>query len=277
MEPPIRNISDTARWTATYRARETERPDALFHDRFARRLAGERGERIAAQMAVGPDTSWAFVIRTYLMDRAIRGRIESGTDLVLNLAAGLDARPYRLDLPGSLRWVEVDLPELLAYKEEVLGAEPPHCRLERHAFDLADAPARRALFAQLGRGLVISEGLLVYFSEEEVGALARELAEAGFDYWLFDLSSPALLQFLQMTTGRHTAEAGAPLRFAPREGVAFFEPFGWTPLTVDPVFEEALALGRVPKEMLAGAPPPGIDGPIWSGICLLRRRNSVAK
>jgi O-methyltransferase involved in polyketide biosynthesis len=39
-ESKIRNISDTARWVAVYRARENERPDAVFRDPFARRLAG---------------------------------------------------------------------------------------------------------------------------------------------------------------------------------------------------------------------------------------------
>ena len=33
----IRHISDTARWAAIYRARETERPNAVFRDPLARR------------------------------------------------------------------------------------------------------------------------------------------------------------------------------------------------------------------------------------------------
>lgn len=41
-DPLIRNISDTARWAAVYRARESQRLDALFRDPFARRLAGAR-------------------------------------------------------------------------------------------------------------------------------------------------------------------------------------------------------------------------------------------
>ena len=45
-EPLIRNISDTALWAAAYRARENERPNAVFRDPFARRLAGSRGEQI---------------------------------------------------------------------------------------------------------------------------------------------------------------------------------------------------------------------------------------
>jgi len=50
--PLIRNISDTA----------------LFRDPFARRLAGSRGEQIAASMPFGDRATWAFVMRTYLYD-----------------------------------------------------------------------------------------------------------------------------------------------------------------------------------------------------------------
>src|ERR1700683_3089968 len=49
----IRNVSDTARLVAVDRAVESERPDALFRDPFARRLAGERGARIAKSNPLG--------------------------------------------------------------------------------------------------------------------------------------------------------------------------------------------------------------------------------
>ena len=58
-EPPlIDSISDTARWAAVYRARETDRPDAVFRDPFAKRLAGERGEQIAAALPFSDQNSW---------------------------------------------------------------------------------------------------------------------------------------------------------------------------------------------------------------------------
>ena len=53
VEPLIRNISDTACWAAIYRARETERPNPLFRDPLARRLAGTRGEQIADSIPYG--------------------------------------------------------------------------------------------------------------------------------------------------------------------------------------------------------------------------------
>jgi O-methyltransferase involved in polyketide biosynthesis len=207
-----------------------------------------------------------------LVDRAIAGRIASGTRTVVNLGAGLDARPYRLDLPPELRWVEIDLPELLEAKAAAIGVERPKCRLERFGLDLKNRHARQVALDRIGQGLAITEGVIVYLEEEEVAGLARDLADAEFDYWVLDLSSPALLKILQETTGRVTAAAGAPLRFAPQGGVKFFEALGWTALSVESVFDTAMQLGRVPREMLAAPPPPpGSDGPIWSGVVLLER------
>jgi len=167
-EDRIRHISDTAIWAAIYRGRENRRQDALFRDPFAERLAGERGESIARQMRAHDEHEWAWVMRTVLYDRFIAGQIAAGVDMVVNLAAGLDARPYRMSLPPSLEWIEVDLPDLLDYKERILAEEKPACRLERIRLDLSDVPARRQLFARLGEragnALVITEGLLIYLT-----------------------------------------------------------------------------------------------------------------
>jgi len=59
------------------------------------------------------------VARTKVIDDVIIEAIAEGCDKVLNLAAGLDTRSYRLNLPPDFAWVEADLPELLAEKERV--------------------------------------------------------------------------------------------------------------------------------------------------------------
>src|SRR5258707_11551742 len=124
-DPLIRDISDTARWMAVYRARETERADAVFRDPYARALAGERGEQIARAAGFGEENAWSFLARTYLFDRFVTKQVKQGADLVVNLAAGLDTRPYRMELPASLRWIEGDLPEILGAKEESMGDAQP--------------------------------------------------------------------------------------------------------------------------------------------------------
>ena len=101
-EKLVSHVSDTARWVATYRAWETARPDALFRDPYAARLAGERGAAIAQMMPKQARSGWPLVVRTKLMDDLILQSIAEGCDRVINLAAGLDTRPYRMKLPQSL-------------------------------------------------------------------------------------------------------------------------------------------------------------------------------
>lgn len=276
----LRDVSDTARWAAIHRAVESERPDALFQDPWARRLAGERGAEIAATLPLRDKSSWGWVMRTVLFDRLIERRIEQGCDLVVNLAAGLDARPYRMSLPAELRWVEVDLPNLIAYKEDVLRGESPRCRLERAGLDLADEDARRKLFERLGRdatnALVLAEGLAIYLSREEVAALGRDLAApSSFRGWILDLISPGLLKMLQQDIGTEMSQAGAAFRFGPEEGPGFFERCGWRPVGVRTLLRAAARAGRVPfwLKLLAMLPESnGRQGKrVWSAVCLLER------
>jgi methyltransferase (TIGR00027 family) len=275
----VQNICDTARWVAYFRARETERPDALFRDPYAARLAGERGFHIANTLPDGNKHEWAWVARTYLFDQFLSREIQEGADLVLNLAAGLDARPYRMDLPATLQWVEVDLPEILAYKQEVISNEKPNCCLERIVLDLSDLDPRRRLFADMDRRatkiVVITEGLLIYFSPEEVACLARDLAAgAHFGAWIIDLASPGQLRLMQRTTGKQLGEIGAAFKFGPSEGANFFVPYGWAPKDVRGLLKTAAEFGRPPAELLALLPEPkGAPGNRpWSGVCLLTKR-----
>ena len=247
---PIQHISDTARWVALYRAMESDRRDALFRDPYARRLAGERAERILAGMKRGREWAWPMIVRTAVMDELILRAIDrDGVMTVLNLAAGLDARPYRLPLPPSLRWVEVDFPDVIAYKQEQLAVERPVCVLEQVGADLTDVARRRALFAEIGGAgrpvLVVTEGLLIYLTREQVAALADDLAaQPSFRWWLLDIASPGLLKMLEKTWGRAVAAGNAPFQFAPAEGTAFFAPHGWREAEFRSTWEEALRLKR---------------------------------
>jgi len=251
----IENISDTARWVAVYRAMETERPDALFRDPFAKQLAGEKGEQIVRTMKDGRSMAWAMIVRTQVFDEVIMAEIATdGIDLVLNLAAGLDARPWRLELPATLRWVDVDLPDILRYKLETLRDAKPKCRYEAVEADLTNEAARRSLFARLGaeanRVLVVTEGLLIYLSDAEVGALATDLhAQPSFARWVIDLANPRLLRMMTKSWGKALASGNAPFKFAPSNGTTFFRDFGWEERAFYSMMEEAERLDREMKMM----------------------------
>jgi len=251
---PVRNVSDTARWVAIYRAMESERSDAIFRDPFARRLGGERGERIVREMPRGRSMAWPMIVRTAVMDDIVMRCIASGARTVLNLAAGLDARPYRLDLPADLRWMHVDLPDMLGYFREQMAGETARCNVEFHAADLRDAATRRALFADAattGPVLVISEGLLIYLEPGDVAALAGDLHDvAHARWWLSDLASPLLLEKFTKRLDRNLRAGNAPFRFAPADGTAFFAPMGWREHEFRSIWDESLRL----KRSVPGAP-----------------------
>jgi methyltransferase (TIGR00027 family) len=279
----VRHISDTALLAAIYRARETTRSDAVFRDPFAARLAGERGDQIARSMPFSERATWAWVARTYVYDRIVNEQIRQGTEMVVNLAAGLDARPYRMALPARLKWVEVDLPDILTYKEDILRDEEPHCALERVRLDLADVSARRELFARLSREatkcLVITEGLLIYFDRQAVAALAGDLAAARtFQHWALDIASPGLLQMLEKGMGESIKQGNAELKFAPKEGPGFFAPQGWVPVEVSSMLKTGARLKRLsPWMRLLSLLPESKDqqgSRPWSAVCLLRNQSA---
>src|SRR5437667_7127565 len=112
-ESLIKGVSDTAFMVAAWRAAESERPDALFRDPFAGRLAGQHGRAIIASLNRSFLRGWQVVIRTVIIDELIQKAVAAGTDSIVNLGAGLDARPYRMELPAGLRWIEVDYPHVI--------------------------------------------------------------------------------------------------------------------------------------------------------------------
>lgn len=244
---PITHVSDTARWVAIYRARESERPDAIFRDPFARRLAGAEGEAMVRQMEKRLRGDWPMIVRTAVMDEIILRLVGQGIDTVLNLACGLDARAWRLPLPEALRWIDVDMPGILDHKLSTLEGERPVCAYEAVRMDLSDEPARRELFGRVGAAsrttLVITEGLLIYLGDTAVRSLAQDLhLVPAFQWWLSDLASPDLLRMMGRTWGKDMGPA--PFRFAPPEGPAWFASAGWAETEFRSTFHESLRLDR---------------------------------
>ena len=230
-EPAIQNVSDTAFMVAAHRASESERADALFRDPLAAKLAGERGRRIVSRLPRGAMSGWSIAVRTVVIDELIQTALRGGVDTVLNLGAGLDTRPYRMDLPRDLRWIEVDYAPMIEFKEGHLASETATCHVERVRMDLADVSARRALFADIAARssstLVLTEGVVPYLSVQDVGALADDLRGLGAAHaWIVDYFSKEVLRVRKKAT---RGFENAPFKFEPDDWFAFFAAHGWRP------------------------------------------------
>lgn len=244
----ITHVSDTARWTALHRATETARPDALFSDPLAERLAGEQGRAIVDNVRWADRSGWWLVARTKLIDDALADALAHGCDRVLNLAAGLDTRPYRLDLPSDLTWIEADLPKLLAEKTQILADQTPRCRLTRIAVDLADPHARDAFFTEAldgaAKAFVLTEGLSMYLETSDIAALSGAIKRPEVAWWMLDFAFPGLRK--RINKNMAGIAANAPFKFAPENGLAFFEDLGWRVVEAESVLVAAHRLHRLP-------------------------------
>lgn len=247
-EPVIKQVSDTALMAAAYRARETDGPNAMFHDPLAAKLAGERGREIIdslpKQAFIG---GWTVVIRTRIIDDFIQAAITEGVDTILNLGAGLDTRPYRMELPKSLRWIEVDYPHVMELKESRLSGETPRCRLERIRLDLADTEARRVFLDEVAvqsNILVLTEAVTPYLSEDAVASLAADLrSHDSIRYWIADYFSPVSYEY-RRRSGMSQAMKNAPFLFEPKDYFGFFSQTGWEPKEIRYFAIEAERLNR---------------------------------
>jgi methyltransferase (TIGR00027 family) len=247
--PLFRDVADTAAWVAAYRAKESERPDALFRDPLAGRLAGDRGRELAREVVGARNFDWSVVIRTCILDDLIASAVAGGVDTVLNLGAGLDTRPYRLPLPATLRWVEVDHAKILDLKEEQLRGETPACSITRIAVDLSNAPDRRKLLADVdresARALVLTEGVVGYLSNDEVAALARDLRKrAHVSQWIVDYVSPRLRRAMQRRRRVQGQFRNTPFRFHAPDWEGFFRDRGWKVATMRYHVDEGERRGR---------------------------------
>jgi methyltransferase (TIGR00027 family) len=249
--PPktIQDVSETALMVAIWRAAENTHANPLYRDPLALKLAGDRGREIIKGLPKGRTSigHWMMAIRTRVIDDLIREAVADGVDLVLNLGAGLDTRPYRLELPSNLCWVEVDCAKIIELKESCLFEEKPACRLKRLSCDLADTWSRQALLAsaaQKGRNaLVLTEGVIPYLSEEDVGALASDLKKYPcFRYWVADYFSPTIKKYRQAQSKKMLENA--PFKFAPGDYFSFFVSHGWHAKDVRYIVDAAQMLGR---------------------------------
>jgi methyltransferase (TIGR00027 family) len=193
----IAHVSDTALMTAACRAMETVDPLGLIRDPFAESLAGERGMAIANNLPGLERMRFGVCLRSRFLDELLLGTITAHSiATVLSVGAGLDTRPWRLQLPATLRWIEVDFPDMLDYKDAIMASVTPKCHRERLSADVNDASGRESVFAASdGPTLMITEGLLMYLPGTTIEALA---ATAPVTHWMLDAASPEMSSKVRM-------------------------------------------------------------------------------
>lgn len=261
-------IARTSLLTTALRAQETERPDRLYEDPFAARLAGALGADLFAQVADAtwpnrtdsrqrvPSTFDYNAIRTRYFDEYLLSAVQEGefTQVVL-AAAGMDTRAYRLPWPRPVEIFELDRSSVLEAKETVLGEEPVHPLVTRHVVgaDLLSSDWTESLSKSGYRpdepSVWLLEGLLYYVTEGDARQVLSSVRSATAPGSLVAadlvsataLTAPAVVPLLEVFE-----RWGCPWLFGHDEPEAFFTEYGIKAEAVQPGEEGADFGGRWP-------------------------------
>ena len=239
-------VGETAFITAMARAEETARVGGVIRDEHAAgfvALLGGRAVRLRRVLGSGGDV---IVARTRVIDELLRDLVTvDGCDGVVNLGAGLDTRPYRLDFLSGCRFLEIDRESIIELKRRALGGVSPLALLSRRSCDLEGSAGVVSLIRQemrgMGRGVVLAEGVLAYLARDRVEDLARGLAQCeGVRYLVADFVSG--LTARQLEASAAVEETRIPFRGG--VGVEAFELLGWRCREYFPLAREVLRLQR---------------------------------
>src|SRR6201996_2314667 len=199
------SVGTTAVMVAAARAYETEQPDPLICDPYAKLLVSNANAGVLWEAMLDPQIAARVesldaesaahlqhmrgyqAVRTNFFDTFFKDAVADGIRQVVILASGLDSRAYRLDWPAGTTVYELDQPQVLAYKSTTLaenGVTPSADRREV-AIDLRqDWPAalRAAGFDPTVPTAWLAEGLLMYLpaeAQDRLFTLVGELSPAG--------------------------------------------------------------------------------------------------
>jgi methyltransferase (TIGR00027 family) len=200
---PLEGVSETALGAAEMRAEESQRLDRIIDDPYAAAFVAAAPPLFPDLPSLTDDPELAALKDTFVSGMAIRTRFyddyllaacAAGCRQVVMLAAGLDARAFRLDWPADTRVFELDLPNLFAFKETVLAQQQarPTCARTVVAVDLRDdwpAELTAAGFEPDVSSAWAAEGLLAYLSNDDavrllpaVGELSPDGSRLAFEY-----------------------------------------------------------------------------------------------
>ncbi len=206
MEPNLSGVPETLLIPLWAKAVETRRARPILRDERAVAII-ERIDYDFSRFAKGWRSQIGVVVRTEILDRAARQFMAEYPDgVVINIGCGLDTRFPRVD-NGRIVWYELDLPEVIAIRRRFFTES------ERYRM-IAGSVLEEEWLAEIAAAgrpvLIIAEGILMYFREEEVRLLLGRLAERfPGATMLLEMITPTIVKL----SDRHDTVSQMGLRF----------------------------------------------------------------
>ncbi|WP_304943577.1 class I SAM-dependent methyltransferase [Vallitalea guaymasensis] len=118
-------------------------------------------------------TQTGVAVRTEILDREVRAFINKYQDAtIINFGCGLDTRYFRVD-NGQICWYDIDLPEPIRLRRKFFEETNRHKMIGKSVFDFTWIDD----IHKTGPILIIAEGILMYFTEQQIRELMNKLLE----------------------------------------------------------------------------------------------------
>ncbi|MBR1663292.1 MAG: class I SAM-dependent methyltransferase [Ruminococcus sp.] len=187
MDLKFGDIQETALIPLAIKASETARPNARIKDLKAKEIIDTLGVDVSKY---DPFMSHEGVVARTIMFRDVLKKLLSKHPdaLCINLGCGFDDKFSQVD-NGRLVWFDVDLPDQIAVRRKVYEDRERCTMLDGSALEsewTVKLPKR-------DMNIIVMEGVLEYFSKEQVGTCLNMLCDSfEHGYLLAELHSPFL-------------------------------------------------------------------------------------
>jgi methyltransferase (TIGR00027 family) len=232
---------------------DAELTQPVCGDNYARVFMNEEGLRILENFKDEANPNASNVARHRIIDDLLRQELLANPRLrVVIIGAGFDSRSFRLK-GGS--WIELDEPQVIAYKNERLPATT--CGNELHRipidFDTDSLAEKLSPFSSDRAVVVVIEGVFMYLAQEELVQLLQTLRRAFPRHKLIcDLMSRRFFEKYGKTLHEKITGMGASFKFTVDNPEEVFKENGYRRIGWFSIIERAMDFGsaKIPKIIL---------------------------
>jgi len=166
-------VEQTALVTQYARALDSRSPRPILGDTLAEHIVDKIDYDFPA-LGVPSSAVRQTALRAKLLDNRVRNFVsEHPNAIVVSLGAGLDTGMLRVKPPASVDWYNVDLPHVIALRDEVVPADD-------HAYSVAASLAEDAWTDHIPSDrptMLVADGLVAFVPEPVIINLFRHIPE----------------------------------------------------------------------------------------------------
>ncbi len=169
----LSNVPETMLISLRARSNETKLPNGIISDPKSTEIIDTIESNVSEKGEVSIWSQKGVAVRTEILDELTIGFLKKHSDcVVVNLGCGLDTRYYRLN-NDKVQWFDLDVPEAIELRKNFFKETNNFQFISKSVLDFS----WNELIPKDKPTLFIAEGLLMYFTEDEVKIILKNIAD----------------------------------------------------------------------------------------------------